>query len=160
METVTYVVIFMIYSDYAYYFPCWATVFWDNSWDPHAIFLDVMKMEWTQCIIWQQTTPESLWCPLNVRGVDTSAPAAYALFLENVAHFRDLNSLQRCRYISGVISLWMTSSGIVHSGTNHVIHSSMQTDGKEQERGRGMLPLKVAMKTIATHSVKNTPPCV
>ena len=52
-----------------------------------------MKMEWTQCIICQQITTEPLRCPLNAHGIDKSAPAVYVLFLRNVTHFRELNSL-------------------------------------------------------------------
>ena len=44
-------------------------------------------------MICQYTTAEPLRCPLKASGLDKSAPAAYGLFIENVTHFKELNSL-------------------------------------------------------------------
>ena len=44
-------------------------------------------------MICQKITAEPLRCPLNASGLDKSAPAAYGLFIENVTHFKELNSL-------------------------------------------------------------------
>ena len=50
-------------------------------------------MDWSVCVVCQQTTHEPLRYPLNAHGAYKSAPAAYAAFLGNVTHFRQLNCL-------------------------------------------------------------------
>uniref|UniRef100_UPI00358E26DF uncharacterized protein isoform X2 n=1 Tax=Myxine glutinosa TaxID=7769 RepID=UPI00358E26DF len=48
-------------------------------------------MDWSACVICQDTCSEGLRCPLNVRGTDQDK--VYATFLANVNAFRELNRL-------------------------------------------------------------------
>lgn len=51
------------------------------------------SIDWEKCVICQDTTKESLKCPLKSNGTPEANRQTYASFLENVRSFRQLNAL-------------------------------------------------------------------
>ena len=52
-----------------------------------------MSVDWKKCIICQESTKESLKCPLNSHGPSEVNKEAYVAFLQNVSSFRAANAL-------------------------------------------------------------------